>query len=62
MRGGSIVGEHEVIFAGQDEVIRISHSAFSRDVFAAGAIRAAVVLADMLPALYSMTDIVDSGK
>lgn len=56
VRGGSIVGEHEVIFAGQDEVIRISHSAYSRDVFAVGAIRAALFLADQKPGLYSMSD------
>lgn len=56
VRGGSIVGEHEVIFAGKDEVIRISHSAYSRDVFAVGAIRAALFLSDEKPGLYSMSD------
>jgi len=56
VRGGTIVGEHEVIFAGPDEVIRISHSAYSRDVFATGAVRAALFLAGAAPGLYSMTD------
>lgn len=59
VRGGTIVGEHEVIFAGPDEVIRISHSAYSRDVFATGAVRAALFLttADR-PGLYSMSDMI----
>ena len=56
VRGGTIVGEHEVIFAGPDEVIRISHSAYSRDVFANGAVRAALFAADAAPGLYSMTE------
>jgi len=56
VRGGTIVGEHEVIFAGPDEVIRISHSAYSRDVFATGAVRAAIFAADAAPGLYSMTE------
>ena len=56
VRGGTIVGEHEVIFAGPDEVIRISHSAYSRDVFAAGAIRAALFVADARPGLYTMAE------
>jgi 4-hydroxy-tetrahydrodipicolinate reductase len=58
IRGGTIVGEHEVIFAGTDEVIRLSHSAASRDVFAAGAIRAAFFVADAQPGLYSMSEVV----
>ncbi|MDR1821508.1 MAG: 4-hydroxy-tetrahydrodipicolinate reductase, partial [Oscillospiraceae bacterium] len=45
IRGGTIVGDHEVIFAGNDEVIKLSHSASSRDVFAEGAVRAARFLA-----------------
>ena len=56
VRGGSIVGEHEIIFAGQDEVIRIHHSAFSREVFSKGALSAALYLADCKPGLYSMED------
>lgn len=59
VRGGTIVGEHEVIFAGPDEVIRLSHSAYSRDVFATGAVRAALYLAGVKnPGLYSMADMI----
>ena len=58
VRGGSIVGEHEVIFAGQDEVVRISHSAYSRSIFAKGAISAARFLAGKPAGLYSMSDVI----
>ena len=54
VRGGSIVGEHEVIFAGKDEVVRIHHSAFSRDVFAKGALSAATYLVGKAAGSYSM--------
>ncbi len=60
VRGGTIVGEHEVIFAGKDEVITLSHSASSRNVFAEGAVRAAQFLADKPSGLYDMNDIVNS--
>lgn len=60
VRGGTIVGEHEVIFAGKDEVITISHSAASRNVFAEGAIRAAQFMVGKCPGLYNMNDIIDS--
>lgn len=57
VRGGNIVGEHEVIFAGMDEVITIKHTATSRGVFAIGAIQAAKYLANVAtPGLYSMKD------
>ena len=59
VRGGGIVGDHEVIFAGRDEVIELRHSAMSRDVFASGALRAARFLAGIRrPGLYSMADLV----
>lgn len=59
VRGGTIVGDHEVIFAGRDEVIEIKHSARSREVFASGAVRAAKFLAGVqAPGLYSMADLV----
>ena len=59
VRGGNIVGDHEVIFAGRDEVIEIRHSAMSREVFASGAVRAARFLAGVEePGLYSMADLV----
>ena len=57
IRGGTIVGEHSVIFAGLDEVIELKHSAASRDVFAAGAIRAAKFIVTVeKPGLYNMSD------
>lgn len=59
VRGGNIVGDHEVIFAGRDEVIELRHSAMSREVFASGALRAARYLATVeQPGLYSMEDLV----
>ncbi len=59
VRGGNIVGDHEVIFAGRSEVIELKHSAMSREVFAEGALRAARFLAEVkAPGLYSMTDLV----
>ena len=57
IRGGTIVGEHEVLFAGPDELIEISHSARSRDVFAQGAVRAAKFLSKKPAGLYSMDDL-----
>ncbi len=58
VRGGSIVGEHEVIFAGEDEVVRISHSAYSRSIFAKGAISAARFLAGQPAGMYTMSDVI----
>ncbi len=58
VRGGTIVGEHEVIFAGRDEVLTISHSAGSKEIFAAGAVKAALFLKNKAPGLYNMTDVV----
>lgn len=59
VRGGSIVGEHDVIFAGIDEVITLSHTAYSRDVFANGAIAAALYLAGKSAGLYNMQDLME---
>ena len=58
IRGGSIVGEHDVIFAGSDEVITLSHSASSRGVFAVGAINAAIFLHGKQPGLYNMGNLI----
>lgn len=58
VRGGSIVGDHDVIFAGQDEVITFSHTAYSRAVFAKGAISAAKFLAGKEAGLYDMSDVI----
>ncbi len=57
VRGGTIVGEHDVIFAGRDEVITLSHQATSKEVFAVGAIRAAKFITSKQPGLYDMNDI-----
>ena len=57
VRGGTIVGEHKVIFAGENEVLSISHSAQSREIFAAGALSAAEFLSGKQSGYYSMADI-----
>ena len=57
VRGGTIVGEHEVIYAGTDEVIELKHTAYSRNVFAKGAITAAQFLPGKEPGLYGMQDV-----
>lgn len=57
VRGGTIVGEHEVIFAGNDEIISISHTAFSKEVFATGALRAAKFIVNKQPGLFDMNDV-----
>lgn len=54
IRGGTIVGEHDVIFAGNDEIITLSHSATSKSVFAEGSIKAAIYLKDKPAGLYDM--------
>ena len=58
IRGGTIVGEHEIIFAGLDEIVEIKHSAMSKEIFATGAIRAAIYLSDQKPGFYNMSNIV----
>ena len=58
VRGGNIVGEHEVIFAGTDEVIEFKHTAYSKAVFAKGAIEAAKFLAGKAPGFYDMSDVI----
>lgn len=57
VRGGTIVGEHEVMFAGQDEIVTLSHSARSRMVFAEGALRAAEWLTSQPAGKYDMNDL-----
>ena len=54
IRGGSIIGEHEVLFAGKDEVLTISHSASSRELFATGALRAAEFIVGKPAGMYNM--------
>ncbi|MCT8977308.1 4-hydroxy-tetrahydrodipicolinate reductase [Clostridium sp. CX1] len=58
IRGGSIVGDHDVIFAGQGEVIEISHKAISREVFAVGALKACEFMYGKGKGFYSMDDVV----
>lgn len=57
VRGGTIVGEHEVIFAGHDEVFTLSHSAQSKEIFATGAINAAIFINGKIPGIYAMPDL-----
>ncbi len=60
VRGGTIVGEHEVIYAGTDEVIELKHTAYSRSVFGKGAVEAAKFLAGKPAGLYDMFDVIDA--
>lgn len=60
LRGGTIVGEHSVIFAGQDEILEINHKAESKEIFAVGAVKAAVFMEGKNPGLYDMQDLVNS--
>lgn len=59
VRGGTIVGEHEVIFAGHDEVLSIKHTTQSKGVFASGAVNAAVFIKDKPAGLYDMGDLLN---
>lgn len=58
VRGGTIVGEHEVLFAGVDEVIEFKHTAYSRSVFGKGAVEAAKFLAGKPAGMYDMSDVI----
>ena len=60
VRGGTIVGDHDVIFAGTDEVITFSHSAYSKAVFAKGAVQAAKYLKGKPSGLYNMSNVIDN--
>lgn len=59
VRGGTIVGEHEIIFAGRDEIITLSHSARSKEIFAVGAVNAAVFMNGKPAGIYDMANIID---
>ena len=61
IRGGTIVGEHEVLFAGQDECISLKHTASSKRVFAEGSVNAALFLIGKAPMLYDMTHMLDEA-
>ena len=58
VRGGTIVGEHQVLFAGTDEILELKHAAFSKQVFAAGALRAVQFIAGKSPGYYSMKEMI----
>ena len=60
VRGGTIVGEHEVIFAGIDEVIEFKHTAYSKAVFAKGAVQAAKFLSGKPAGMYDMADVIEA--
>lgn len=60
VRGGTIVGDHDVIYAGADEVITFSHRAYSKAVFGKGAIQAAKFLAGKPAGMYDMSDVIDA--
>ena len=62
VRGGTIVGEHEIIFAGRDEVIEIRHTAYSRAVFGKGAVEAAKFLAGKKAGFYDMQSVVSADQ
>lgn len=62
VRGGTIVGEHSVIFAGKDEIIEINHMAMSKEIFGVGALRAAKFLYRKKPGMYSMNDLVSEAQ
>ena len=62
IRGGTIVGEHEVMYCGEDEVITLKHSAYSKKIFANGAIKAAKWLCDKGAGLYDMEDVLFGNK
>lgn len=60
VRGGTIVGEHNVIFAGNDEIVELKHTATSKEVFAVGAVKAAEFMKGKPTGYYSMSDIIES--
>ena len=62
VRGGTIPGEHTVLYAGPDEIIELTHTALSRDIFANGALKAALFLAKQPPGLYAMADLLDAKE
>lgn len=62
LRGGDVVGDHTVIFSGPGERIELSHKASNREIFAAGALRAAAWIVDCPPGLYDMEDVLGFGK
>ncbi len=62
IRGGTVIGEHDVIFAGPDELVKLSHRAFSRQIFAMGALKAARYIAGKNPAVYTMDKMISESN
>ena len=62
VRGGTVVGEHEIVFAGRDELVELRHSAASRHIFALGALEAVRYLLDKPPGLYSMKEMITAAS
>ena len=62
IRGGTIVGEHDVIFAGNNEILTLSHTATSREIFANGALKAALFMVGKDAGMYSMSDLIAAKK
>ncbi|UCG00002.1 MAG: 4-hydroxy-tetrahydrodipicolinate reductase [Spirochaetaceae bacterium] len=62
IRGGTIVGEHEIVFAGKDEIVELRHSAASRQIFALGALEAVRYIMDKPPGLYSMKEMITAAS
>jgi 4-hydroxy-tetrahydrodipicolinate reductase len=60
VRGGTIVGDHSVIFAGNDEIIEINHTATSKEIFGVGSLRAAKFIFGKKPGMYNMKDLIES--
>ena len=58
MRGGTIVGEHEILFAGADEVVELKHTAYSKAIFGKGAVAAAKFLHGKSAGMYDMKDVI----
>jgi len=61
IRGGGIAGSHDVLFCGSDEVLKISHTALSKDVFAAGALKAALFISGKSPGVYNMNHLISGN-
>ena len=62
IRGGNIIGEHTVLFAGENELVEIKHTAQSKDIFASGALQAAKFVAAQKPGMYTMKDVITSNR
>ncbi|MCT4544843.1 MAG: 4-hydroxy-tetrahydrodipicolinate reductase [Vallitalea sp.] len=61
VRGGTIVGEHSIIFAGKDEIVELNHNALSKDIFAVGAINAAKFLSHKSEGMYDMQNVIEGN-